>query len=438
MQQSPPMENMVLKTLPAVFILSLVYFATLSSSYPLSTNGRWIIDDQTGQRVKLSCVNWASHLETMMAEGLDKQPLRNVVSQIVQNKFNCVRLTWPTFMFTRPDFGSRAVTNSFDSLNLTDAKAGFAKNNPDLLNMNVIQVYDAVVDELGAQGVMVLLDNHVSLPKWCCNNDDGNGFFGDTYFNPDEWMYGLLMVAMHFRDKKQVYIFIIFQSDLFIYSFCSCRKVTMKYYFVKVVAISTRNEPHGPRQNEYVWRLYISMGVTIIHGANPNVLVPVGGLNYARDLGFLKDRTLFSINLDNKLVYEAHWYAWSEGGADAWEAQPLNRVCAQSRQYMMDHLAFLTEGDNPVPLFLGEFGINQQDVSVSERRYLSCVMAFLAERDFDWGLWAFHGGYYTREGQMGMEETYGLLNGNFDQLRNPTFMENLHFLQGKIQGKDKQ
>ena len=37
----------------------------------------------------------------------------------------------------------------------------------------------AVVNALGEKNVMVILDNHVSTPGWCCSNDDGNGFFGD-------------------------------------------------------------------------------------------------------------------------------------------------------------------------------------------------------------------------------------------------------------------
>ncbi|XP_031272727.1 glycosyl hydrolase 5 family protein-like [Pistacia vera] len=397
------MEKMLLKTLQAIFLFSLLYFAIPSFSYPLSTRGRWIIDEETGQRVKLSCVNWASHLEPMIAEGLDKQPLSKIVAQIVQNKFNCVRLTWPTFLFTREIFGSRTVTYSFDSLDLNEAKAGFAKNNPALLNMTVIQVYDAVVDELGAQGVMVLLDNHVSQPKWCCNNDDGNGFFGDTHFNPDEWVKGLVTVATHFKHRKQV------------------------------VSISTRNEPHGARENENDWLKYIGIGAIMIHRANPHVLVPVSGIKYSRDFSFLKEKPFLSNNLDNKLVYEAHWYKFSEEHSDIWDVQPLNRVCAESSLYMMDHSAFLTDGDNPVPLFLGEFGLNQQDLTDSERRYMSCIKAFIAERDFDWGLWALQGGYYLREGKTGTEETFGVLNGNWDQLRNPKFIESLHFLQGKIQ-----
>lgn len=59
--------------------------------------------------------------------------------------------------------------------------------------------------ELGAHGVMVTLDNHVSQPKWCCNYD-GNGFFGDSQFRHEEWLQGLVTVAKLFKWKIQVQI----------------------------------------------------------------------------------------------------------------------------------------------------------------------------------------------------------------------------------------
>jgi hypothetical protein len=49
--------------------------------------------------------------------------------------------------------------------------------------INKIQVFDAVADEAAKHGVYVHLDNHISKAMWCCGNDDGNAWFGDTYFN---------------------------------------------------------------------------------------------------------------------------------------------------------------------------------------------------------------------------------------------------------------
>lgn len=71
--------------------------------------------------------------------------------------------------------------------------------------------------------VMVILDNHLSKPGWCCSSNDGNGFFGDQYFNPDLWIKGLTKMASMFKGNKNV------------------------------VAMSLRNELRGPRQNVNDW-----------------------------------------------------------------------------------------------------------------------------------------------------------------------------------------
>lgn len=74
---------------------------------------------------------------------------------------------------------------------------------------------------------MVILDNHVSQPGWCCSENDGNGFFGDKYFNPDLWIKGLTMMATMFKGVANV------------------------------VGMSLRNELRGPRQNAPDWYWYI-------------------------------------------------------------------------------------------------------------------------------------------------------------------------------------
>ncbi|KAK2664175.1 hypothetical protein Ddye_002749 [Dipteronia dyeriana] len=163
----------------------------------------------------------------MLAEGLHKKPLKDIVAKLVQLKFNC-------------------------------AKQGIAKNNPTLLNMSHAQAFEAVVDELGKQGIMMVLDNHVSNPKWCCADEDGNGFFKDADFNPLEWQWGPAIVAQKFSSKNQV------------------------------VAMSLRNELRGSRQNEQDWYRYIVKGARMVHKANPDVLVIVSGLNWGTDLSFLR------------------------------------------------------------------------------------------------------------------------------------------------------
>lgn len=74
---------------------------------------------------------------------------------------------------------------------------------------------------------MVILDNHISQPGWCCSAYDGSGFFGDIYFNPDLWIKGLTQMATLFKGVPNV------------------------------VGMSLRNELRGQRQNLPAWYRYM-------------------------------------------------------------------------------------------------------------------------------------------------------------------------------------
>lgn len=196
------------------FLLLLFLFLQISAfckSATLSTKSRWIVDEASGKRVKLACVNWPSAMQPMIAEGLEKKPLNFIAKQIPALGFNCVRFTWATYMFTRPDYSNLKVSESLDKWNLSAAKEGFARNNPQFLNMSVVDLHMAVVNELGKNNVMVVLDNHVSQPGWCCDWNDGNAFFGDQYFSPDEWLQGLAAVARAYKGNAAVsFLFLFF------------------------------------------------------------------------------------------------------------------------------------------------------------------------------------------------------------------------------------
>lgn len=191
------------KSLSLIILLIVSIFASHCNSLPLSTNKRWIVDE-SGKRVKMMCINWSSHMNAMLGEGLDTIPLNKLVSQIKDHGFNCVRYTWATHMFTR--YANYKVGDNLDFLRLPGVRIGVKEYNPSLENVTVVEAFDAVIDEFGKQGMMVLADNHVSDPKWCCDNDDGNGFFDDVHFSPHEWLQGLSNVANRVKGKPQVYI----------------------------------------------------------------------------------------------------------------------------------------------------------------------------------------------------------------------------------------
>ncbi|XP_027905958.1 glycosyl hydrolase 5 family protein-like [Vigna unguiculata] len=386
-----------------VFLFFLVVISTShSNAYPLSTQNRWIIDEATGQRAKLVCANWAGHLQPMIPEGLDKRPLKDIVGELVKHKFNCVRLTYAIYMWTR--YAHENVSANLASLDVPEVVEGIAKNNPSVLSMTHIQTFHAVVHELGVQNVKVLLDNHVSEPMWCCNDDDENGFFHDRHFNPQEWVHGLTLAAKHFNGNPVV------------------------------VAMSLRNELHGPRQNLKDWYKYMSQGALAIHEANPNVLVLISGLNYDTELQFLKKKPL-NIDLGKKMVFETHLYSWSGIGTlklrEIWTKQPLNRICANNVKAIDHRAGFLTIGKNATPLIFTEFGFNEAGSSVEDNRFLTCLQTYLLGNDMDWGFWAFQGTYYLKKDQVQVEESFGVMDATWHNLRYPNFTDKFQLLQRK-------
>lgn len=123
-----------------IFFFILCFLSLSKAALPLSTESRWIIDE-SGQRVKLACVNWPSHLDVVVTEGLSKQPVDDISQEITKLGFNCVRLTWPLFLFTNDSLASTTVRQSFNNLGLFDAVAGFQINNPSIVDLSLIDAY---------------------------------------------------------------------------------------------------------------------------------------------------------------------------------------------------------------------------------------------------------------------------------------------------------
>ncbi|KAL5552751.1 hypothetical protein UlMin_040152 [Ulmus minor] len=361
-----------------ITLFSLLTILQAVRALPLSTSSRWIVDEG-GKRVKLSCVNWANHLEPVVAEGLNKQPLDAISKKIVSLGFNCVRLTWPLYLATNDTLASLTVRQSFQSLGLTDAISGVERNNPKIIDLSLIEALQAVVKNLGDNNVMVILDNHISKPGWCCSDIDGNGFFNDQYFNPDLWIQGLTRIASLFNGVSNV------------------------------IGISLRNELRGPGSNVDDWYTYMQKGAEAVHKANPKVLVFLSGLKSDKNLSFLRKRPL-KLSFSGKVVFEIHWYAFSDGVA--WQSRYPNLVCSIVVNNLMKQAGFLlNEG---WPLIVTEFGVDQRGTNLNDNRYLDCFLATASKLDLDWAVWTLVGSYYLREGVVEMEEFYGILNKDWN------------------------
>ena len=355
---------------------------------PFSTSTNRIIDTD-GVSVRLRCVNWPGSMETLMPEGLQHNSIENIVRLIQQMNMTCVRLTYSIEATQAKNLTSY---QSLNRLNLTAALQGFSQYNRNLLNRTTLEVFDAVLDQLGQANLFVLFDNHISKAMWCCSDNDGNGFWGDRYFDVDQWITGLQVMA---------------------------RKTLTRPH---VIAMSLRNELRGLRENIPEWYKFVIQGIEkAILSVNPQLLVLVSGLHYDLDLSFIRNswiQGLVPSSLANKIVYEAHWYSWSSYGHST--------ECSKMKDGITDAWGFILELNHgyTAPIWLTEFGTDV-DHFTGDDQFIDCVKSFFQTdltSTMSWSYWVLAGSYYLRSGTIESHESFGLLTDNWQEIKSPSFI----------------
>lgn len=172
---------------------------------PLSTKGRDILD-RNGDIFYFKSTNWPGHQEIMIPEGLQHASVASIVSWIPKLGLNSVRLTFAIEMIDDIYSGSpnqtleKSVINALGKENGTIILQQILDNNPEFSrNTTRLQVWDAVAEELARRDIIVHLDNHVSKAFWCCGDNDGNGWFGEKFFDVEKWIRGWSFIAKHVR-----------------------------------------------------------------------------------------------------------------------------------------------------------------------------------------------------------------------------------------------
>ncbi|KAI1464812.1 glycoside hydrolase family 5 protein [Daldinia caldariorum] len=381
---------------------------------PFLTSGRWI-HDAAGSTVTYVGVNWPGSLDTMIPEGLQYQSIQSIVSKIKSLGMNTIRLTYATEMIDQYyDNGETDITIQkalTDVLGQDSGRVVYHKiitNNPSFSEKTTrLQVYDAIAAECAKQEIYVHLDNHISKAGWCCSPLDGNSWWGDEFFNIDNWTRGLSFMATHGKS------------------------------WPSLTSMSLRNELRIPLNNvtfassAYSWErwyTYVKQGSSAIHRANGDVLIFLSGLNSDQDLSPIVNGTALTpgsatFNQDdfsgfaNKLVLELHAYDNIFGSG------PSNCTAVEAKLFNAGFKALTDEAKNRFPVVLTEFGLLQNN-EAKQDPYISCLLDYVPSANAGWMIWEIGGSYYIREGTQDQDESWGLLTHDWSDWRSPDFANN--------------
>lgn len=391
----------------ASFVLPAV--VAQKPAVPLSSSNRWIMDSNN-QRIKLRCINWAGHMEVNIPEGLNHQSIEHIADWIAQEGFNCVRLTYSIDMALNPglkvadSFRNAAQATGADEAALVGLFDKAVEKNSFLKDASVLDVFDHVQSALWDRGVMTIIDNHVSKAGWCCNLEDGNGWWKDApiylpansrYFDTQQWLDGLKKMAQWTVGKPGI------------------------------VGMSLRNELRA-HVTQIPWSINawydrMTRAAKTVHETNRDVLVIVGGLNGGTDLSPLRERTMSVGDWGNKNVWEAHMYSFTVTTPN------LGNCDIEKTQYGALFGFVLEQKHKSVgPLFLSEFGVqmtggSNKGLNDEDYAYLTCLVGYMENNDADWAHWAIQGSYYVRNGRVDLDESWGALDHSWSGWRNPDF-----------------
>ncbi len=358
-------------------------------TFPLHTAGRYIVD-ANGHRVRLNAVNWyGGESSDYVVGGLQLQSLSSIVNQIKSLGFNAVRLPWSNELYeSNPVVGSYALTA-----------------NPSLQGENALTIMDAVIAALTSDGIMVILDNHTSNAEWCCSTSDGNSLWYNSAYPQTSWINDWVGMVARYQSNP-----LVIGADL-------------------------RNEPRGTATwgsssstgSSTDWHAAAETGGNAVLAQNPNLLIFVEGVNFALDLSGAASLPV-TLNTSNKLVYEAHNYGFDYSGLDGYSSY-LNDI--------QTDIAYLVNGTNPQPLWIGEFGTCNtsttcvDSTSSSDNGYwYGFATEWIQQYGIDWSYWAINGTESTGSGRTyGSQETYGILNTSWNGSDLATLTSSLQNLQ---------
>ncbi|MFY1692834.1 glycoside hydrolase family 5 protein [Plantactinospora sp. WMMB782] len=149
-----------------------------------------------------------------------------------------------------------------------------------------LPIFDAVVDELGRHGLMVIPNNHRSRGNWCCDEAHGDGLWHTPQYPESAWTEDCKFMVARYRHRPHV------------------------------IGAELRNEIRpdpsqglaptwGDGDPLTDWRAAAIRGGNAVLSVNPRLLIIVGGMDYQSNLRGARDFPV-TLALSHRLVYATH------------------------------------------------------------------------------------------------------------------------------------
>jgi endoglucanase len=353
---------------------------------PLSVSGRFVVDAQ-GNRVRLAGVNWyGAHEDLGVAPGLERTDRRALAQLIAGQGFNSVRLPFSLWMTEQtapvPDECLAA--------------------NPDLAGATPMQVYDACVEALTAEGLIVIPNCHILDAGWCCSEDDGNGLWYNHRWPASKFFAAWQDIAARYRPNPLVAAMDIMNEP---------RRTTAGWL--------VHTPTWGTRHKTDFAAMYTEVG-NLIHQIDPDVLIICEGLGYAADLTGVASHPV-RLERPGKVVYSMHDYAWFH-------------PAGQSRQQYFDqmrHNGGYLLAEQIAPLWIGEFGHDMRSLISSPAPWWHNFYAWVTENEVEWCWWALNPTQpkgtipvaNRHRSNWGDPESWGLLTPDWRGVANPEVLD---------------
>lgn len=323
---------------------------TVRIQLPLSTRGSEIVD-AAGQPVLLRGVNWFGlETETNSPHGLWARDYKEMLGQIKGLGYNVIRLPYSVQ-------GLRAAEVS--GINFAIG------SNQELQGKKPIEVMDAVIQEAGRQGLMVLLDSHrlnnQRIPEL---------WYGDG-FTEEDWISTWTMLAERYKNQPHV------------------------------IGADLKNEPHGKASwgtgdRATDWRLAAERAGNAILKVNRNWLIVVEGVENnvpGQRLkhwmgGNLEGVKRFPVRLavQNRVVYSPHEY-----GAGVFQQPWFSAIdFPRNLTTRWEQGFFYIVRQKIAPIFVGEFGGRQVDEKSKEGIWQRRFVDYLKRNQLGFAYWSWN------------------------------------------------